>query len=653
MTEPSAPNTATTTLGDDEGQLRPELRGTGFLRQLPAARLGLLLAAVGMLLSLPALWSGFAQDDYFFLMVFKGHPGLDVLDQTPLETFSFSKGEIELQNELTERGLFPWWVVDGWKVNFWRPVSSLSNWLDFRLFGESPWPMHVHSLLLYGLLIATATIMYRRFIPSPYAAGLAGLLFAIDSGHAIPVTWLSMRNALLTLIFGLLVLYAHDRWRKAQVHGGTFRAWLPHGPLALLWLALGLLSGESAVAVGGYLFAYALFLDPATTSSSSRNGLRPYLSSIAALLPYLVVVILWRAVYSGLGYGTEGSGLYVDPVTNAGEFLERLPAHMLVLLLGVFALPDAGLWGLMPSPWNQVHLVGAVLFLAAGTWVIFPLLRQRAEARFLLTGALLAVVPACATLPMDRLMTFSSFGALGLVALILVDIREKGTIRIKRPRWLIRVLAIVLIVANLVVAPAGLLTGTQQITMMNRILTDSNPSIPTDLPESTRIVALNTPIDLLGSSLPIYRSARNEPVPRHWWWLYSGVQEIDVERIGTQTLVLRPEGGYHLPPWSDIFRFSATHPMEPGQTFALDGVTITVLKIAEDGRPTEVQFKFDAPLEDPSYYFVTWQDGNYVPFTLPAPGATTKLPDIQLSELLPVAFGWNAAGAGPKKVAAH
>ncbi len=218
------------------------------LQGMSTRKLGAVAVALGLLLTLPAVWTGFAQDDHFFLMVFKGSPGFNTQELGPLETFSFSKGDPADRQELMERGLLPWWTVEGWKLNFWRPISSLSSWVDYRLFGANAWAMHLHSLALYGILTLIATVLYRRLIEPRWAAGLAAIAFAVDSGHAIPVTWLAMRNAILTLLFGLLLLAAHDRWRKARTERRP--GWF-FGSLALLWLALALLSGESGVSVGG------------------------------------------------------------------------------------------------------------------------------------------------------------------------------------------------------------------------------------------------------------------------------------------------------------------------------------------------------------------------------------------------------------------
>lgn len=624
-------------IAPDAGRIsRGAVRIAKALGRMSVRTLVLTTALAGILLTLPALWTGFAQDDHFFLMVFKGSPGFEVVDLSPLETFSFSKGDPAQRAELLERGLLPWWAAENWKLNFWRPLSSLSTWIDYLIVGETAWIMHLHSLLLYGVLIAIAAVLYRRWIAPHWAAGVAALAFAMDSGHAIPVTWLAMRNAVLAMLFGLLVLAAHDRWRREGAEG---RRGLIHAALAIVWLALALLSGESAVAVGGYLAAYALFLDPIhRTEGGSRSWIVRSAWAFVALLPYLAVVVVWRGVYSGLGYGSEGSGLYIDPVADPVEFMLQLPANLAVLLLGMLALPDAALWALGPAPVAAAQLTAAVVFLIVFGWAIVPLLRKNAVARFMLVGSLLAAVPGCATLPMDRLMMYASFGGLGLVALLLADMagaedRDGWRGRVRSP------LAILLIVSHFIVAPIGLITGTQHLPIMNRVLSGSNPSILLELPAATRVVAINTPNDLQGASLPIHRSSRNEPLVQHWWWLYSGTNDMTVERVGEGSLVLRPEGGYFTTPWTRIFRMTAADPIAAGDTFALEGLQISVIAVTPEGAPLEVRFDFDMPLEDPSLHFVTWQNGAYVPFAVPAIGATVQVPGVRMAKLIPVALG--------------
>ena len=63
------------------------------------------------------------------------------------------------------------------------------------------------------------------------------------------------------------------------------------------------------------------------------------------------------------------------------------------------------------------------------------------------------------------------------------------------------------------------------------------------------------------------------------------------------------------------------------------------LGVTPAGRPSEVRFDFDVPLEDRSLYFVQWQDGAYLPFDIPASGETAHVPATRLTDVLPIAFG--------------
>ena len=592
------------------------------------------IIVIGMLLTAPALWGGFAQDDHFFLMLFKGSPGLDGAPSSPLDTFSFWKGEPTHRSELLERGLFPWWTADDWRISFWRPLSSLSLWIDFQLFGERAWVMHLHSLLLYGLLGILVMLLYRRFIAVPWVAGLALLLFMVDSGHALPVAWLSQRNSLQALIFGILTLLAHDRWRRLDGR------WYPHGFLALLCLALGLLSGEATVSVGAYLFAYALFLDPASTRDDAR-GIARYGRAIVALLPYLSVTVAWRLVYDAQGHGTSGSWLYTDPVANLPLFVRQLPAYFSVLLLGVFAMPNATLWGALPPMWGGLYLAFSVVFLCVAGWVLWPLLRTKAGARFWGLSALLSTVPVCATYPMDRLMSYPSMGALALVALYLGSYQERaswiGSSVLRR--WTASGLVSIWVFAHLIVSPVLLAGGTQLLTVAQRISTETYRALPRELPATDRLVAINIPADLVGSFFSISRSSRAEPVVPHWLYLYAGSESVSVERVDATTLVVRPDRGFITRPAAQIYRHYATHPMRVGHRVSLEGLEIEIVEATEDGCPLGARFSFAVPLEDDTMHWVQWRDGGYVPFSLPGVGETVTVPGVRLATLIRIGLG--------------
>jgi hypothetical protein len=131
------------------------------------------------------------------------------------------------------------------KIMFFRPVTALTHWLDYALWPHLTWLAHLHSVLWYGALVCSVR-PYRRTLA--WRGRRPGeLLFAFDSGHGLPVGWLATRNMMLAVMFGIMAILGHHRWRSEAWRPG---AWL--GPLAF---ALSLFSAEFGVGALGYLIA--------------------------------------------------------------------------------------------------------------------------------------------------------------------------------------------------------------------------------------------------------------------------------------------------------------------------------------------------------------------------------------------------------------
>lgn len=590
------------------------------------------VAMLGVVLTLPSLWAGFAQDDYFFLSIFEG--GLEGLETSKWNTFTFSEGDPARNRLRMEYGILPWWAVETWKVDLWRPIASLTHWIDYRLFGRSAWPMHAHNLALYGLLCGLTAALYRRLMPGATAA-LAALLFAVDAGHGIPAGWLSNRNALLGTLFVVLSLWSHHRWRQGATPsrpGGDWR----HGVLANIWLALALFSSEGAVAAGGFFFAYTVTLDPLVVNTETEaSKWRVYARSVAYLLPYLAVVIVWRAIYSGLGHGVAGSWFYIDPIDEFSAFAANAPAYYAVLFLGLFGLPDSIVWTFVPPAFQAVLIVMAVLWLAVLVWVFWLVGRSDRTARFWALGVLLAIPPACSTIPADRNLMVASVGAAALVALIIVGhVTNAPWARFLGPRRrALGAVVAVLIAVHAVVSPVLLTTSAYLPALMDNAFKYSN-TFPGAGDPSSRYIALNTPLDLLGASYPIMQSGLGRPGPRTWRWLYAGTGALHVERPDEHTLVLRPERGFLRRPWASIFRRPESDPIKAGYEVVLNDLTVTITDADAQGRPLEARFRFGANLDDPSLRWLSWSEGRYKPFAPPNISGHVIIPEVKLGTLL-------------------
>src|SRR5262249_11523064 len=155
--------------------------------------------------------------------------------------------------EKRQTGEFAWWSSPDLAIRFLRPLASLTHFVEFSLWPSAVWAMHLTNVLVYALLVVVAAFAYRELAWPGAIAGLAGLMFAADEGHASSVGWISSRNTLLAALFALLALLLHVRGR-AHGRPGLVIA-------SALCTALALLSAEFGLFVFAYLGAYALVLD--------------------------------------------------------------------------------------------------------------------------------------------------------------------------------------------------------------------------------------------------------------------------------------------------------------------------------------------------------------------------------------------------------
>ena len=248
---------------------------------------------------------GLIGDDVRHALILRGDTGIPGLEHSPFDLFVFATGEREYWEQMLDAGIYPWWASPDVRLAFLRPVSSFFHWVDFQLWPDSGVMMHLHSIAWFAVVLVLAAAVYRRLCPTPLLAGLAFLLFALDDAHSTPAAWLANRYGLVALSLALGTFLAYERWRTDGWRPG---AWL--GPLIF---SVAILAGESALAIGAYLFAHAVFLDRA-----------PWRARIAALAPYAVLVVAWRVAYQALGYGATGSAAYYDPGRDGLAFVVPL-----------------------------------------------------------------------------------------------------------------------------------------------------------------------------------------------------------------------------------------------------------------------------------------------------------------------------------------
>jgi hypothetical protein len=191
-----------------------------------------------------------------------------------------------------------------------------------------------------------------------------------------------------------------------------------------------------------------------------------------------------------------------------------------------------------------------------------------------------------------------------------------------------------LLLMKIVVDPAFLPSRARGNLLIRDAIDRASAAVPaTPWIRDKRVVMINPPGVPLAGYITIERAAHHLPRPARQYWLATGESELLLERIDARTLLVRQRGGFLQSPGSRLLR-SPHRPFLRGQVIDLGGLQIRIAELTADGRPAAVLAQFDRDLEDPSLYWLRWDDLSYVPFTPPALGTRVRVPAVDLPRAL-------------------
>jgi hypothetical protein len=330
---------------------------------------------------------------------------------------------------------------------------------------------------------------------------------------------------------------------------------------------------------------------------------------------------------SAWGYGVRDLGLYIDPLTETARFLAAVPLRLPILLLGHWSPIPAELAAVLSPRGFAIVWWFAVAFLALVLFAMAPLLRRDPLARFWAVGMLLATIPVCATLPMDRLLTFVGIGAFGLIAQFWMFVFGDASGAPSRAIWRMpaSALAWFLVAVHAVLAPIALpfraANPAGPAWVMERL--DVRAPLGSSVGDRT-VVIVNAPSPVNACYLILHQELSGRPVPRHTRVLAPAIPAVILRRLDERTLAIRPRGGYLRWFLDQVFR-SERRRFALGDRVMLTGMTVTVTDLTADGRPAEATFQFEVPLESPSLLWLCFRGDGFEPFTPPAVGEEVEI----------------------------
>jgi len=166
------------------------------------------------------------------------------------------------------------------RYHVWRPLTTISFAINYRLSGLNVRPWHAVNIALHALCAVFVFLLARRALGNESMAALAAAIFAVHPAQAESVALVASRANPLALAFLLPSLFL--ALKASETTSSARRLWLI--ATSLLLFAAALLSKESAIVLPILIFI-SIILIPGQKARAHRLG--------RLILPFFVVAGLY------------------------------------------------------------------------------------------------------------------------------------------------------------------------------------------------------------------------------------------------------------------------------------------------------------------------------------------------------------------------
>ncbi|MCH8149258.1 MAG: hypothetical protein IH987_14955 [Planctomycetes bacterium] len=570
----------------------------------------------GVLLYVPSLWWGFFADDYGHQIILQGIGEHPTMRAWSLYDFG---GLPPKESAAWQSGGFPWWTDSDWRVSFFRPLTSVSLWVDHLIYDDWAVGFHLTGLLLFGLLLYVLYGLYLELGLSGRAALLALWLFAAADSSLFPVSWPANRNTLLSALFGVLAvsLFLSSKRRAACT---TVIA-------ALFCAFLSCLCKESGVVYFGVIAALGW------VPTDSREGDRRPKAWTPATILCLLVVIAYPIVLAATGFGTR-CDFYAPPWSSPVIFGERL---LLMFSAGCLSLlvwfPIDGVT-VIPSLFWPMVLIGG-----CGTAWLGRLVLRTAKAHssvpFLLIWIVLTLFPQAIAPPQERLLFVPSMAGAAMIALFIRGALDRDRAA-DSPRRRRLVAKIVFVFAALIAPLQALGLGVFMCDLSTHIrevvITADVGPISAGRREA---FILNAPTSLIAFNALSTWAVETGDANVRFWPMQVGRRGVRWTRIDDRTFDLESlDTPFLTSMFARVYR-STAEPARPGDHFTTPLFDVTIQDVDETGL-RRFRVRCLESIDSAHYRFLSFRDGRLKHTPPPAIGESLEIEAVEpWSRLLP------------------
>jgi tetratricopeptide (TPR) repeat protein len=258
-----------------------------------------------------------------------------------------------------------WWGTpydeNAWR--YYRPLVSLTYWLEYQWGGLNPFIYHLSNWLVHLANTLLVFLVMRALVGNGFALGISALT-ALCPAALTSVGWISGRTDLWATFFVLLFLLAFRAARK------TRSAW-PHIAASAAYFG-GLASKE--VAIVAPIIAWALDRGSPKQSTAEEETMRPLWHHAVLVIPLAIYLLLRRIAAGNALPSSLSLFTFLQSIPYLAEqYLQTLFSILVPLHYNFFV--DL-LWSL-PGQRGATFFLGWFIFLVLILLVVIGLRRRQ------------------------------------------------------------------------------------------------------------------------------------------------------------------------------------------------------------------------------------------------------------------------------------
>lgn len=576
------------------------------IRQHPVGVCALLI----MVLYWPCVASGYLMDDFVHLWMLEGQGAPSPRDPWGLlNLFDFTSDPT--------RAAMPWWASESIQTRFWRPLATLFAFFDHLVAPGRAWFAHCHNIAWLIACVASLRFLLQETcdqgqkVPS-WITWMTLLIFAGTCTHALPTLWIANRGALIATALSWCAIGFYARGQRTRF------GWVDFG--STLCLSAALMAGEIAwVGVIQWL-AFAIWGD-----------VRSWPKKLSRSVPQFLVVVLWGLGYSIHGFGAQGGGFYLHPLSDFWLFVQAAPLRFAQLVAHALAFVPVELTQSEALRTAVVIAGGALFLLVVGIYhLVMPHCspNHRRSLKWMSLGGVLGMAPILGAQPNDRLlvpiMLSSSFFFATLIRYLGQRRKQSGH----------RLFLSLGVLRHFLLAPA--LTLVVTLTMANKSVTgqkamESFEAILPSTKEPRVRMMLNSPGPSMAWSLEEHLDHLRPGHAAKNTWIYgaSTKDPLRLHRTGPQSLTLESLRGGSLSDgfYGQLLRTpldKERDPLRPGKVIERPHYRVVILAIDAKGAATKVRLQLSPALSLDDLEIYAWGKSGIKRVELPPIGKETR-----------------------------